>query len=86
MTLGIEIEKIISEEILQEPGLELDPNADLLTTGTLDSMALVRLVAKLESNYSIKIPPTDLVIEHFLNIHAIDQYITKRLSNQEADQ
>lgn len=81
MTIDQEIIEILRVEILQDEELEISKDADLLTTGTLNSMALIRLVAAIESKYSIKIPPTDLVIENFLNIHSIETYVKKRLEN-----
>jgi acyl carrier protein len=82
MIVEKEIIKILREEILQDESFQIDSEADLLTTGTLDSMALVRLVAAIEAKYKIKIPPTDLVIENFLNIQSIQAYVLKRIGNQ----
>lgn len=78
--IGKEILTIIGEDILMEDNFHIEMNEDLLTSGTLDSMALMRLVAALEEKYNIKIPPTDLIIEHFLNVQSIEDYISKRIN------
>lgn len=75
MTIAEEIIEILKTDILQEDDIEIGLDEDLLTSGTLDSMALIRLVAAIEEKYSIKIPPTDLVIENFININAIESYL-----------
>lgn len=80
MNIGEEIIEILRVEILQEDDFQIEHDADLLTSNTLDSMALIRLVAAIESKYEIKIPPTDLVIENFLNINSIESYIMSTLS------
>ncbi len=80
MTIAEEVVEILKIDILQEDDLTLEPDEDLLTSGTLDSMALIRLVAAIEEKYEIKIPPTDLVIENFININAIEAYLQKQLS------
>ncbi len=80
MTIAEEVVEILKIDILQEDDLTLEPDEDLLTSGTLDSMALIRMVAAIEEKYEIKIPPTDLVIENFININAIEAYLQKQLS------
>lgn len=83
MTIGEEIIKILKEDILQDEDFEVHLDTDLLTSGALDSMALIRMVAAVESKYQIKIPPTDLVIENFINIQAIENYLVTKLANKE---
>ena len=82
MNIGSEIINIIKTEILQDDNLDIDVGTDLLTSGTLDSMAVIRLVASLEQKYEIKIPPTDLVIENFLNVQSIEKYVMLMLSQK----
>ncbi len=79
MSIGNEIITILREEILEDETFAIEMEEDLLTSSTLDSMALIRMVAAIEKKYEIKIPPTDLVIENFLNISAIESYINSRL-------
>lgn len=81
MTIGQEIIDILIKEILKDEDFEISEDTDLLTTATLDSMTLIRLVAAIEEKYNLKIPPTDLVIENFINIKAMEAYIMKRSSN-----
>lgn len=82
MTIGEEIHNIIKNEILLDDDFQVAFDIDLLTTATLNSMALMRLVAAIENKYKIKIPPTDLVIENFININAMESYIMNTLSEK----
>ena len=82
MTISSEILEILIHEIIQDDQVKVHSDTDLLTSGLLNSMALVRLVSAIESKYNFKIPPTDLVIENFLNIQSMETYVRKRLDNQ----
>lgn len=80
MNIAQDIIEIIKDDLLKDDEIEINLSDDLLTTGILDSMALIRLVAAIESKYSIKIPPTDLIIENFLNIESMQSYLKNRLA------
>jgi len=80
MTIAEEIIEILKVDILQDEDIVIEKDEDLLTSGTLDSMALIRLVAAIEEKYAIKIPPTDLVIENFININAIETFLQSQVS------
>ena len=68
--------KYIQENLLNGKGeIELSPGDDLLGSGLLDSMAVMRLVGFLEDTFNIKIPPEDIVIENFMDVKAITKYV-----------
>ncbi len=48
---------------------------DLLSSGLVDSLAIMRLISFIEQEYSIKVPPQDMTIEHFISVDAISNYI-----------
>lgn len=53
--------------------------ASLLTSGVIDSLAMVQLVTALESAYGIAILEDELVPEHFDSVRAIAAFVdTKR--------
>ena len=81
MTIGEEIIEILKVDIIQEDDFEIGMEEDLLISGTLDSMALIRMVAAIEEKYELKIPPTDLVIENFINIKAIETYLATKINS-----
>ena len=71
--------KYIQENLLVGKGeIELSPEDDLLGSGLLDSMGVMRLVGFIEENFNIKIPPQDIVIEHFMDVNAITKYVESK--------
>lgn len=68
----------IEKEILNSPDTQLTDQDDLLGSGLVDSMGLMRIIAFIEEEYGITVPPTDMVIEHFVNIEAISNYMAER--------
>ena len=70
------ITKYIQENLLSRNGeIELVPEDDLLGSGLLDSMGVMRLVSFLEESFQVKIPPEDIIIENFINVNAITKYV-----------
>ncbi len=67
----------IKNEILNDPNTVLTAQDDLLGSGLVDSMGFVRIIAFLEEEYDITIPPTDMVIEYFMNIEAMSNYVAR---------
>ncbi|HTM92075.1 MAG TPA: acyl carrier protein [Flavisolibacter sp.] len=68
--------KYIQENLLGGKGaIKLLPEDDLLGSGLLDSMGVMRLVGFVEDTFQIKIPPEDIVIENFMDVKAITNYV-----------
>ncbi len=57
--------------------LEIDPEEDLLGTGLIESMAMMRLIAFLEEEYSIKVTPQEMTIENFMTVEAMVNFINR---------
>jgi acyl carrier protein len=70
--------KYIQNNLLSGKGeIELSPEDDLLGSGLIDSMGVMRLVSFVEENFHIKIPPEDIVIENFMDVKAIVNYVER---------
>ncbi len=70
--------KYIQENLLGEKGeIELSAEDDLLGSGWLDSMGVMRLVGFVEETFNIKIPHEDIVIENFMDVIAITNYVKR---------
>lgn len=66
----------IQENLLVgKDAIELAPEDDLLGSGLLDSMGVMRLVGFVEETFNVKIPPEDIVIENFMDVKAITNYL-----------
>lgn len=68
--------KYIQNNLLTGKGInDLSPEDDLLGTGLIDSMGVMRLVGFVEETFNIKIPPEDIIIENFMDVKAITNYV-----------
>ena len=65
---------------LMEPGGDtlLQDDDDLLTSAILDSMGIMSLVAFIEDELSIRVPPEDVTIETFQTVTKIAAYLDQR--------
>ncbi len=73
--------KFIHEELLGgDPDLEIFAEDDLLNSGMVDSLGIVRLISFIESEYSITVPPQDMVIENFISVTAMADYIQTKIA------
>lgn len=63
--------KILGKEV----DVKLTTDEDLLTSGLIDSLAIMKLIAFIETSFEIKVAPKDMTIENFISVEAICQYI-----------
>ena len=70
------IEKELASEEMED-GLEATD--DLLDSGILDSMAMIKLIAFVEETYNIKFEPEEMIIENFMNVNCVSNFITSKL-------
>lgn len=54
---------------------ELEDDSDLLLSGLLDSIGLIRLIAFLEEEYGVRVPPEDVTIDRFRSVSAMVHYL-----------
>ncbi len=77
-----EIEAIILDFIGGLAGDEasyLEPEDNLLTSGLVDSVGIMRLITHLKERLDITVPPTDLVPANFRTIRIMAAYMQSRL-------
>ena len=72
------IRDYIQITILNNSPDHIEEDQDLLLSGLLDSLSVIKLVAWLESIHDIKIPPEDVLIEHFGTLSDIVSYLATR--------
>lgn len=70
------VTRFIIDKLLS--GMTVGVQDDLLLSGLVDSMGVMRLVAFIEEETGLKVPVEDIVIEHFVNIEAIVDYLEAR--------
>ncbi len=78
--LEARVRAFLSKQLnLRDAPIERD--TELVTTGLLDSMDVVRLVAHLERTLGITIPDGDIDVDHFDSIAKISSYLEARLGS-----
>jgi acyl carrier protein len=56
----------------------LGPDDDLLGSGLVDSLGVMRLIGFIEQELGIKVPPGDVTIEHFMTVGHVCTYLESR--------
>jgi len=70
------VQDFIQSSLLHGKSVALDE--DLLISGTLDSLNVMALVAHIETDHGIAVPPEDITLDNFETLNAIGTYLTKR--------
>ena len=74
-----EIIQFIQTDLLNNQ-VTLTEDQDLLISGLIDSMAVMRLVNFLETQVGSSIPPEDITLENFSSVSTIAQYVQDNFS------
>jgi acyl carrier protein len=81
MSIESEIERFVLNELLYGGGpSELAIDEPLISSGLLDSMDLLRLIAYLEEHYGVAVEEGDLIPENFETLHFIGSYVERKLN------
>lgn len=73
--------RFILDELARDSGVEkLLPEDELLESSLVDSLGIMRLIAFIEQQFGYCVPSTDIVIENFLSVNAIVDYLSPRLA------
>jgi acyl carrier protein len=73
------IKRFILDEFLQgEDPAALAPATPLLTSGILDSIATLKLIAFLEQEYGIRVEPHEVDAEHLNTLQSISQLVESK--------
>lgn len=68
--------RFVHEELIGSgDGVQLAEEDDLLLSGHVDSMGIMRLVEHLETEHSLAVPPEDVTIDNFSSIASLTRYI-----------
>ncbi|MGI9643749.1 MAG: acyl carrier protein [Ilumatobacteraceae bacterium] len=72
---GTLTEMIVTEITYGQP---VEPETDLLLTGLVDSIGVIRIVTWLEDHLEIEIDPVDVVLDNFQTVNLIVEYAGRR--------
>ena len=67
--------EFISSRLQRSDDEVLDPEENLFSSGIVDSMGIMRLIAHLETTLDTKIPPRDLVPQNFRSVRVMSSYL-----------
>ncbi len=67
----------IRDKVHQDSTLEIPLDQNIFTSGLLDSISTMRLIAHIEETYQIKISPVDLVPANFRTVTVMANYLKK---------
>ncbi len=74
MTEREQIKQYIEMELLAE-GVTVDWDDDLVMSGLVNSLGLMRLVTFVKQQLGVTIPPEDIILENFASINALAAYL-----------
>ena len=81
MDTEAKIERYLLDEILMaDARTNIDPDQSLISSGVLDSVALLRLILFLEEQFGINVGRDEVVPENFETINYMKAFIQKKLS------
>lgn len=81
MTIEAEVEAYIISDLLHGRLSRIDPNDSLISSGVLDSLTLLQLIAFLEEKYNIIVKDVDMNPNNFQTINIIKTFVEKKLEN-----
>lgn len=71
--------RYISEDLLVgQSDLALEADENILTSGLIDSLGIMRVVTFIEDEFGIAIPPEDVTIEHFRTVQHLANYLDQK--------
>lgn len=76
------IKQYIANTLLDGHAGALQDDQDLLMSGTLDSINVMKLAGYLEEQCGITIPAEDIVLENFSTIEQMHQYLLDRSASK----
>jgi acyl carrier protein len=74
--LRADLRRYIESNLLD--GSSIEDDEDLLLSGKVDSLGMMRLIAHIEETWHRPVPLEDVTIENFSSIETITKYLSQR--------
>ena len=71
----------IRDQIVASPDVEIDAEENLFTSGLVDSLGIMRLIAHLESTLDLEIPLIDRTPNNFRTVKVMAAYLEGKLGS-----
>jgi len=72
-----ELIEYIKKEFVEDPDEEIDETTPLISSGLIDSLSIVSLVAFIDKKLGVKIPDEKGVVENFETVNKIIETINE---------
>jgi len=72
------LRNFIRHELAGDPNLTIARDEDLLLSGLVDSLGVMRLAAFIDETFGIAVPPVDVTLENFGTLQQMDTYLATR--------
>ena len=87
MTVTPEFQAIIIDYIRNQilssrTGEKIDPDENIFTSGLVDSVGMMQLIAFIEKRFEFKVPPQDLLPENFMTIATMARYFEGQINDR----
>jgi acyl carrier protein len=67
----------VSDRILQDPSVTIEPDTPLLEWGILNSISTVQLIGFIREQFQVDVPPEDVVGANFKDLRSISQLLVQ---------
>jgi acyl carrier protein len=71
-------EWIKSEPLAERPEVVIDDNTELLSSGYIDSLDMMRLVAFIEQRFDVPLPEEQLISSHFRTVTTLADLVVSQ--------
>jgi acyl carrier protein len=77
MMEGATLHTIVREIVAEAVGHRVEDSETIVSSGLIDSLSVVQLIARLEQRLNVKIPPTNLQPDDFDSVELIVELLRK---------
>lgn len=76
------MDKVIIDYIIAEVATErleqIDVKEDLLGSGIINSMGMMKILLFIEKKFNVQVPPEDMTLENFMSVERIQRYVSSK--------
>jgi len=65
----------VRDEFVKNPKAVINENDDLLSSGLIDSLGILKLVSFIEDRFGIRVPDEDVIYDNFQSINTLAGYL-----------
>lgn len=82
MNIETAIERFIINEITMGAQTKIEPNQSLLSSGILDSLALLRLIGFIEEQFGVTVEDDEVVPDNFETVNNLSTFLNRKMSSK----